>query len=104
MSKAKSANKTAIGVDTDQYLSFPQVSSILLTSCMKRLDEAVYSEIISITEGTFRGGQTLTYNLKNNGVDIAPYHDFEQFVPAEIKQAILSIKQGIMQGTIKTGW
>ncbi len=104
LSKARSVNKTAIGVDTDQYLSFPHVGNILLTSCMKRLDEAVYSEIISITEGTFRGGQTLVYNLKNKGVDIAPYHDFEQLVPDNIKQAVLNIKQGIIQGTIKTGW
>ena len=104
LSKAKSANKTAIGVDTDQYLSYPQVSNILLTSCIKRLDKAVYSEIISLTEGTFHGGQTKVYNLNNNGVDIAPYHDFEQLIPADIKQAVVKIKQEIMLGTIKTGW
>lgn len=104
LNKVKEANKTAIGVDTDQYLSIPQVGSTLLTSCMKRLDEAVYSEIILIAEGTFHGGKTLIYNLKSKGVDLAPYHDFEQLIPSSIKQEVLDIKQGIILGTIDTGW
>jgi basic membrane protein A len=102
--KVKEAGKTAIGVDTDQYLSIPQVGSVLLTSCMKRLDHAIYNMLMDIHTETFTSGQTITYNLANQGVNLAPYHDFDTIIPDSIKQAITTIKQGIMQGTIQTGW
>ncbi|MEI6455934.1 MAG: BMP family ABC transporter substrate-binding protein [bacterium] len=102
--KVKSLNKFGIGVDVDQFYSIPQVSSVLLTSCMKRLDVVVQSEIMKIYNGTFQGGVVIHYNLKNNGVDIAPYHDYGSLIPDTIKQAVADIKTGIMNGTIPTGW
>ena len=102
--KVKEASKTGIGVDTDQFYSIPQVGSYLLTSCMKRLDVAILSEITSIHNGQFHGGQTLQYDLASNGVDIAPYHDFETLIPDSIKQEVLNIKNGVINGTILTGW
>jgi basic membrane protein A len=40
--------------------------------------------------------------LANNGVDLAPYHDFETVVPTSLKVEIASVKQGIINGTIPT--
>lgn len=102
--KVLEKGKTAIGVDTDQHESIPQVGSVLLTSCMKHLNEAVINEIKLISCGEYSGGQTINYNLINKGVGLAPYHDFETLIPDSIKQAVLDIRQGIINGTIGTGW
>lgn len=102
--QAKNAGKVAIGVDVDQYLTIPEVGNILLTSCMKKMGDGIIQEIVSISKGEFHGGQTIISNLENNGVDLAPYHDFQNLIPDSTKTAILEIKQGIISGTIATGW
>jgi basic membrane protein A and related proteins len=38
--------------------------------------------------------------LANNGVSLAPYHDFDSKVPAELKAEIDKIKADIAAGTI----
>jgi basic membrane protein A len=102
--KVKEKGKAAIGVDTDQFLTIPDIGNILITSCMKRLDTAIKSEILLISGGQFHGGQTITLSLKDKGVDLAPYHAFDPLLPDSIKQAVLDIKLGIANGTIATGW
>ncbi|MCX6271103.1 MAG: BMP family ABC transporter substrate-binding protein [Bacteroidetes bacterium] len=102
--KVKESGKAAIGVDTDQYLTIPQVGNILLSSCLKKVDKAVYDELVSFNNNTFTGGQTIIYNLGNQGVDMAGYHDYESLVPDNIKNEIIDIKYKISQGTLNTGW
>ncbi len=40
---AKERGKWGIGVDVDQYFTLPNEKDILITSCMKRLDNAVFT-------------------------------------------------------------
>ncbi len=102
--KAKESSVEAIGVDNDQYYSIPAVGSVLVTSCMKKLNEAVYTELLAVSAGTWHGGRTLISNLSNKGVDLAPYHDFDPKIPDSIRKEIAAIRQGIIDGTIPTGW
>ncbi len=102
--KVKEAGRTAIGVDTDQYLTIPQVGNVLLTSCMKQLDKAVYAEIIAFTGGNYSSGVKRTYDLTNSGVGLAPFHEFENIVPDSIRTALTVIETGISSGLIPTGW
>ncbi len=101
--KAKERGKWCIGVDVDQYYSFPEVSDVLLSSAMKGLDNAIYELVKSFVDDTFIGG---IYNgkLANNGVGIAPYHNYESLIPDSIKIEIDSIQAGIINGSISTGW
>ena len=102
--QAKNSGVVSIGVDTDQYLTIPEVGSILLTSCMKRLDQSIYQEILAISAGQFHGGTTTIASLTSNGVELAPFHDFENQVPDSIRLALSNIRQGIINGSINTGW
>jgi basic membrane protein A and related proteins len=102
--QAKNSGIGGIGVDTDQYFTIPDVGDILLTSCMKRLDQSIYSELIAIGNKQFHGGTTSIGNLTNNGVELAPFHNFETQIPDSIKTALAGIRQGIISGTINTGW
>ncbi len=61
-----------IGVDVDQYADglYNNNDSIILTSAVKGIDVAAYDMIKAELEGTFPGGQILTFDASNNGVGI----------------------------------
>ena len=104
LKQTKALGKWGIGMDSDQYVSYPEVGNILLTSCLKNLNGMVYQLIRDYYHDEFPGGDAIHGDLSNQGVGMAPYHDFGQLIPDSIKGDIATIKAGIMDGTIQTGW
>jgi basic membrane protein A len=104
LAAAKENGKWGVGVDVDQYYTLPNEKDILITSCMKRLDNAVYAVVESLTKDQFQGGGVYVGTLENVGVGLAPYHDFEGQIPAELTTEVNAIIEGIKAGTIDTGW
>mgnify|MGYP001290627051 CR=1 FL=1 len=102
MKAVKARNKWAIGVDEDQYLSRSEVASVLLSSCIKDTRNAIYEIAVNAMKGKFNGGQIYKANLENTGVRIAPFHDYENQIPANIKSEINAIISEIKSGKIKT--
>ena len=90
---AKEKGKWAIGVDKDQNFLAPDN---VLTSAMKRVDNAIYDVVRRLKDGQWKGGDTVVYNLSNEGVGIAPTSG--KHVPAsilkEVDQLIARIKKG----------
>ena len=93
-----------IGVDVDQYYTLPQEKHILLTSIEKRLDNAVFNTVKAAVEGNFNGGGVYVGTLENDGVGLAPYHDWEDKIPDELKAEIEALRPKIISGEISTGW
>jgi basic membrane protein A and related proteins len=89
-----------IWVDTDGFESVPQFSDLILTSVMKNMDVAVYDTVEAGVNDAFEGGLYLG-TLENEGVDIAPFHDFEDEVPQEVKDALDGLREGIIAGEIE---
>jgi ribose transport system substrate-binding protein len=52
-------------------------------------------------EGTFAGGLTVG-TLENGGVGLAPFHDLESAVPAELATELDAVKAEIIAGTLAT--
>jgi basic membrane protein A len=104
LAAAKERGKWGIGVDVDQYFTLPNEKDILITSCQKRLDNAVFSTVESLINDTFPGGGVYVGTLENNGVGLAPYHDFENEIPDDLKKEVDAIVDGIKKGEIDTGW
>jgi len=102
--KIKEKGKWGIGVDFDQFVSIPEVSGSLLTSCLKKMDNSVYNIVISIELHGFSGGKVGYGDLSTVDIEIAPFHDYEAMVPDSIKTELNAIRAGIKNGTIKTGW
>jgi basic membrane protein A len=50
-------------------------------------------------DGTFTGG-TKTYTIADGGVDLAPYHDFDSKVSAELKAEITAAKAALIDGSL----
>ena len=88
-----------IGVDSDQNLSDTANASVYLTSVLKNMDVTTFNAIKSVVDGTFKGGVT-TGTLANGGVGLAPYHDFDATVPADLKAQIEALKAGIIDGSV----
>ena len=89
---------TMIWVDTDGYES-TQFGELMLTSVMKNMDVAVFDAMAAVVNDTFEGG-IYVGTLENDGVGIAPFHDFEDEVPDEVKDAIDELIAGINAGEI----
>jgi len=104
LAAAKENGKWGIGVDVDQYYTLPNEKDILITSCMKRLDNAVFNVVKSVLDDKFPGGGVYVGTLENDGVGLAPYHDFEDEIPDELKAEVDAILDGIKKGEIDTGW
>ncbi len=92
-----------IGVDTDWCISAAEYCPVTLTSVMKNMHIAVRDAIKMAKEGTFQGG-VYVGTLKNGGVGIAPFHEFDDDVPASLKAELEEVAKGIKDGTIDTGW
>lgn len=101
---AKERGVWAVGVDVDQYNTLPNEKDILITSTIKRLDNAVFGVVQSVLDGTFAGAGVYVGTLTNGGVDMAPFHDFEGEIPAEIVTELETIRAGLIDGSIDTGW
>jgi basic membrane protein A and related proteins len=92
-----------IGVDADMFVSAPEYEDIILTSVLKNMDVAVFEAIQQVVEGTFEGG-TYVGTLENDGVGLAPFHNFEDQVPQELKDELAQLQQQVMAGEVWTGW
>ena len=71
----------------------------MLTSVMKKIDIAVLSTIKDAKNGTFKGG-TVTYTIKDGGVDMAPFHNFDSQVPATLKTELDTAKAALSAGSL----
>jgi basic membrane protein A and related proteins len=88
-----------IGVDTDWFVSANEYADVELSSVMKLIDVAVYKTIDDVVNGKFTGG-TVTYTLKDGGVDLAPFHNFDSQVPQALKDALAQLKADIISGAV----
>ena len=86
-------NIWAIGVDTDQSVLNPEH---ILTSAMKRVDNACYDVAKQVVEGNLQRG-VVTYDLSTAGVDLAPT---TTNLSAETLAAVEDVKAKIIAGEI----
>jgi basic membrane protein A len=98
LSAAKERGKWAIGVDADQAY----IGSHVLTSALKRVDNAVFSTIQLVKGGKYKGGVDTVFSAKNGGVG---YGKISAKAPASVKTklaaALVALKAGKV-GTIPT--
>lgn len=92
---------SVIWVDSDGYLqpANDQYKSLLLTSVTKLIGNAVFDTISAASEGTFTSDPYVG-TLANGGVDVAPLHDFEATVPADLQTKVADLKAMIIDGSL----
>lgn len=92
----KEKDKMAVGVDRDQNYMAPKN---VITSSMKRIDNAIFNVVSELNKGVFKGGKTIEYGLKDGAVDIAP--TTSKMIPSVLLEGVSKIKKEIVAGKIK---
>ena len=86
-----------IGVDTDQYDTVPEAQKSLLTSAMKLIVPGTCNLIKDYAAGKWTDGNVV------GTVGLAPYHDWDSKVPADVKAKVDEVVKQMEAGTLKTG-
>ncbi|KQQ47189.1 ABC transporter substrate-binding protein [Duganella sp. Leaf126] len=94
---AKEKGKLAIGVDSNQNALYP---GAILTSMVKRVDNAVYDAFTQVKNGTWKAGVTAK-GLKEGGVDWALDANNRKLITPEIEKRVLGARKDIIDGKIK---
>lgn len=93
---AHEAGLMAIGVDVDQFYTYPEVQKSLLTSTAKFIDVAVTEVVKEFAAGKLEAG-IQTKSLATGGIGLTPYHEWEDKIIAagcddKIEAAVTAIK------------
>jgi basic membrane protein A len=98
--RSQGSNVWAIGVDLDQYEMglYTDTDSAVLTSMLKRVDNATIYGLNAVKNGTFKGGTT-TFDLKADGVGCALTNT--KAMTPDITDQIEQITGRILSGEIK---
>lgn len=103
---AKDKNAYAIGVDSDQAMMFkdsdPQKSEHIITSAVKKIDQAILNAVKAHVDGTLEYGTHKQMGVAEGAVGLAKNEYYEK-LPQEIKDQITEIEQKIAKGDIKIG-
>jgi basic membrane protein A len=94
---AKEKGKLAIGVDSNQNGLYP---GTMLTSMVKRVDNAVYDSFMQMKNGTWKAGVTAK-GLKEGGVDWALDENNRKLITPDIEKKVLGARKDIIDGKIK---
>lgn len=94
---AEAYKKFAIGVDANQNWVKP---GYILTSMLKRIDNAVYSIVKDEVEGKFKGGVHI-YGLENDGIGYAVDEYNRHLIPQHVIDKVEEARREIIAGKIK---
>jgi basic membrane protein A and related proteins len=102
VAKASSGKVSVIWVDQDGCNSASQYCDVFLTTVVKNITDAVDKAVETGAQGQpLAADPGYLGTLKNNGVSIAPYHDFDAKVDPTLKTEVEALKQQIIAGTVK---
>ena len=88
-----------IGVDTDQWETLPAAHPCLVSSAMKLITPATVELInLYVADGTMTSGNYF------GGAGLAPFHDFEDKIPQEVKDKLDEIAAALADGSMTTGY
>ena len=89
-----------IWVDADGFDSLASGNEFILSSVIKEMGKSVHDVVASDVAGKF-DSTPYVGTLENGGVSLAPFHDFDSKVPAELKSELDQLKADIISGTVK---
>lgn len=93
---ARTMKKYGIGVDADQYNEAP---GYVLSSMVKRVDNAVFDAILRVKEGRFAGG-IFQFGLAQDGVGYVYDDNNRALVPDSVRTRLEQLKADVIAGRI----
>jgi basic membrane protein A and related proteins len=99
----KSSGAAAVleGVDADVFLTDTNgYQSLMLTSILKNIQPTVATVVEQAASKKAFDNSQYVGTLKNDGVGLAPFHDFASKIPSSLTGELAKIKAGIIDGSI----
>ncbi len=87
-----------IGVDTDQWDTLLAAQPCLVSSATKPITTSLVDLLELAAVGEVPSGDYV------GGGGLAPFHDFEDDVPQEVKDLLDEVRAGLLDGSISTGY
>lgn len=99
---AKEEGKYAVGVDLDQDDVYP---GSILTSMLKRVDNATYLVIESVIDETYEGNKTVYLDISNGGVGLTDMSVMKEHLgdkfPEDILETVKELEEKVKSGEIE---
>jgi len=89
-----------IWVDVDGCESVEQYCATFLTTVVKNIPDAVRSAVLEASTADGLATGEFLGTLENDGVSLAPFHEFEDDISEELKADIIDLEADIIDGTI----
>ena len=99
LTAACTADVYAIGVDTDQFETLPEVQDCIVSSATKNIVDTLKASLLRIAADEFTPGFT-TNDASTNGIALAPFHNFEDEISDDVKQLLEETFEGLADGSI----
>ena len=88
-----------IGVDADFFETDPSTQELVLTSILKKMDVSTYEAVLAAGNGGF-DPEAYVGTLENDGVALAPLHNFEGKVDAALVAEVEALRAAIIAGEV----
>ncbi len=88
-----------LGVDADVFETDPRTQDVIFTSILKGMDVSTYEAIMAAGNDEF-DAEAYIGTLENDGVGIAPFHNFEGEISDTLPGELEEIEAGIIDGSI----
>ncbi|WP_310530137.1 BMP family ABC transporter substrate-binding protein [Nocardioides sp.] len=89
-----------IGVDADVFETDPTTQDVILTSILKNMKVSTYEALMAAGDDTF-DFEAYVGTLENDGVGIAPFHNYESKISDTLTAELDEVKAGIIDGSIE---
>ena len=88
-----------IGVDADFFDTDPNTQDVVMTSILKNMKVSTYEAIMAAGNDSF-DPEAYVGTLENDGVGIAPFHNFESKISDTLAAELDEVRAGIIDGSI----
>jgi basic membrane protein A and related proteins len=97
---ASGSDVAMLGVDADLFETDPNTQDVVLTSILKNMKVSTYESLMSAASDEEFDFTPYIGTLENEGVGIAPFHNFEDKVSDTVTDELEQVKEGIIDGSI----
>lgn len=89
-----------VGVDADFFETDPNTKEVIFTSILKNMKVSTQEAVVAAGNDTFDAAPYVG-TLANDGVGLAPFHNFDSLISSTLQGELDTLKAGIIDGSIK---
>lgn len=102
---AKEKGTLAIGVDSDQYVTFksseqPELADVIITSMLKNVGQSIINIFDRVESSNMVWGEVTLLGIAEGGIGLADNENYKKLVPEDVRAKIADYENKIRNGEI----